>query len=181
MGGLVFAVVLSGCGGGSTKAAPPATRSTATTGTTAITGTTAVTGAPGTGPSLPTVANATNLKVEPLPSGGSAPAPTQLRQRDLVVGTGPAAAASSTVQVQYVGAAYTNGKVFDASWTRGQPATFPLNGVIPGFAQAITGMKVGGRREVVIPPALGYGASGSPPAVGPNETLVFVIDLLAVQ
>ena len=97
------------------------------------------------------------------------------------MGTGTAAAASSTVQIQYVGANYADGKVFDASWTRGQPASFPLNGVIPGFAQGIVGMKIGGRREVLIPPNLGYGPSGSPPAVGPNETLVFVIDLLAVQ
>ena len=63
----------------------------------------------------------------------------------------------------------------------GQPATFPLNGVIKGFSEAITGMKVGSRRVVVIPPDLGYGAAGSPPAIGPNETLVFVIDLVAIQ
>jgi peptidylprolyl isomerase len=101
--------------------------------------------------------------------------------KDLVVGTGPQASGTSTVKVQYVGADYTNGHVFDSSWQRGQPATFPLTGVVPGFAQGIAGMKVGGRREIVIPPDLGYGASGSPPAVGPNETLVFVVDLLAVQ
>ncbi|MBV8959038.1 MAG: FKBP-type peptidyl-prolyl cis-trans isomerase, partial [Actinobacteria bacterium] len=89
---------------------------------------------------------------------------------------------SNTVQVQYYGANYADGKEFDSSWARGgQPATFPLNGVIKGFSLAITGMKVGSRRVVVIPPDLGYGAAGSPPAVGPNETLVFVIDLHAVQ
>ncbi|MCL5444657.1 MAG: FKBP-type peptidyl-prolyl cis-trans isomerase [Acidimicrobiales bacterium] len=91
------------------------------------------------------------------------------------------ATAQSTVKVQYVGANYVTGTIFDSSWSRGQPATFPLNGVIPGFAQGIEGMRVGGRREVVIPPALGYGAQGSPPNVQPNETLVFVIDLLAVK
>ena len=130
---------------------------------------------------LPAVSNATDLKVEPLPAAGTAPAPTQLVTEDLVVGTGAEATASSTVEVQYVGANYASGKVFDSSWQRGQAATFPLSGVIPGFAQGIVGMKVGGRREVVIPPALGYGASGSPPAIGPNETLIFVIDLLSVK
>ncbi|HUO47363.1 MAG TPA: FKBP-type peptidyl-prolyl cis-trans isomerase, partial [Acidimicrobiales bacterium] len=81
----------------------------------------------------------------------------------------------------YVGANYADGKVFDSSWSRGQAATFPLNGVIPGFAQGIVGMKVGGRRVIVIPSSLGYGAAGSPPAVAPNENLVFVVDLTAVQ
>ncbi len=80
-----------------------------------------------------------------------------------------------------MGANYTDGKDFDSSWSRGQPASFPLNGVVPGFAQGIVGMKVGGRREIVIPPALGYGAMGQAPAVAPNETLVFVVDLLAIQ
>ena len=82
----------------------------------------------------------------------------------------------------YVGVDYTNGKVFDDSpWKSGQPVPFPLSGVVPGFAQGIEGMKVGGRREIVIPPALGYGADGNPPAVGPNETLVFVVDLKAIS
>ncbi len=97
------------------------------------------------------------------------------------MGTGATAKASDTVEVQYVGADYTNGKNFDSSWSRGQPTSFPLNGVVPGFAQGIVSMKVGGRREIVIPPGLGYGATGSPPAVAPNETLVFVVDLLGIQ
>ena len=97
------------------------------------------------------------------------------------MGTGATAAATATVRVQYVGVNYDNGQEFDSSWSRGQPADFPLNGVIAGFSQGIVGMKVGGRRELVIPPALGYADRGSPPAVGPNETLVFVIDLLAVR
>ena len=86
----------------------------------------------------------------------------------------------ATVNVQYVGANFADGQDFDSSWQRGQPATFSLAQVIPGFAQGIAGMQVGGRRELVIPPALGYGSAGAGP-VGPNETLVFVIDLLAVQ
>ncbi len=124
---------------------------------------------------------ATDLKTEPVIGPGTKPAPTSLETKDLVVGTGTTATASDTVQVQYVGADYTNGKDFDSSWSRGQPSVFPLNGVVPGFAQGIVGMKVGGRREIVIPPALGYGATGQAPAVAPDETLVFVVDLLAIQ
>jgi peptidylprolyl isomerase len=130
---------------------------------------------------VPEVSNATDLTKEPLPSPGTGPAPTQLVTSDLVVGTGATATATSTVEVQYVGTSYTTGKVFDSSWSRGQPATFALTGVVPGFAQGIEGMKVGGRRVIVIPPALGYGVNGSPPVIKPNETLVFVVDLLAVQ
>jgi peptidylprolyl isomerase len=121
------------------------------------------------------------LSVEPVISAGTPPPPTQLATKDLVVGTGTTATATDTVVVQYVGANYADGKTFDSSWQRGQPATFPLNGVVPGFSKGIVGMKVGGRREIVIPPPLGYGASGQPPAVAPNETLVFVVDLKSVQ
>lgn len=127
------------------------------------------------------MAGATDLKTEPVIGSGTTPAPTSLETKDLVVGTGATATASDTVEVQYVGADYTNGKDFDSSWSRGQPSSFPLNGVVPGFAQGIVGMKVGGRREIVIPPALGYGATGQAPAVAPDETLVFVVDLLAIQ
>jgi peptidylprolyl isomerase len=109
------------------------------------------------------------------------PTPSGLVTKELVVGTGTAAAVSSTVLVQYVGADYTNGKNFDSSWQRGQPTSFPLSQVVPGFSEGIVGMKVGGRREIVIPPGLGYGANGQPPAVSPNETLVFVVDLKSVQ
>jgi len=132
-------------------------------------------------PTLPAVTGAGNTDHEPSIGAGTSPAPTQLQTRDLVTGTGTAAALTSTVKVQYVGANYATGKDFDASWTDNGPATFSLNQVVPGFAQGISGMKVGGWREIVIPPALGYGAGGQPPAVGPNETLVFVVDLIAVQ
>jgi peptidylprolyl isomerase len=128
----------------------------------------------------PAVANATDLKSAPVVSAGSGTPPSALVTRDLVVGTGPLATGTSAVNVQYVGANYADGKVFDSSWQRGQPTAFPLSQVVPGFAQGITGMHVGGRREIVIPPALGYGASGNGP-VGPNETLVFVVDLVGLQ
>jgi peptidylprolyl isomerase len=128
----------------------------------------------------PPVAHPTDLKSAPVISAGTGTPPSTLVTRDLVAGTGAAATASSTVNVQYVGANYADGAVFDSSWQRGQPTTFPLSQVVPGFAQGITGMHVGGRREIVIPPALGYGASGNGP-VAPNETLVFVVDLVNVQ
>lgn len=83
--------------------------------------------------------------------------------------------------VQYVGVNYKTGKQFDASWDRGEPFSFALGAgqVIPGWDQGIPGMKVGGRRELIIPPELAYGATGSPPTIPPNETLIFVVDLLA--
>lgn len=129
---------------------------------------------------VPAVDGATNLKAAPTLHAGTGTAPTSLVGSDLVVGTGPVATAAKTVDIQYVGALYTNGQVFDSSWAKGGPISFPLSGVIPGFAQGIVGMKVGGRRELVIPPSLGYGnsAQGSIPA---NSTLVFVIDLVKVS
>jgi len=101
--------------------------------------------------------------------------------KDLVVGTGKTATAGDTVLVQYVGTDYATGKVFDSSWQRNQPASFSLDAVVPGFAQGIEGMKVGGRREIVIPSALAYGGAGRPPVISPNENLVFIVDLKAIQ
>ena len=109
--------------------------------------------------------------------------PTKLEVKDLEEGTGAEAKAGDEVTVQYVGVNYKNGKEFDASWDRGEPFTFQLGAgmVIPGWDQGVEGMKVGGRRELIIPPELAYGPEGSPPAIGPNETLIFVIDLLEVS
>jgi peptidylprolyl isomerase len=119
---------------------------------------------------------ATEPKVTP-PSGA---APTSLVVKDLITGTGPEAKAGQTVTVNYVGVLFHGGKEFDASWKRNEPFSFPLGkgGVIPGWDQGVVGMKVGGRRELVIPAALAYGAKGSPPTIPPNAPLVFVIDLL---
>jgi len=165
--GVALGVLLGACGSSS-----PASTTTVASSTTPT----------GPGPANPpAVSGATDLHGKPGIGAGSSPAPTSLETKDLVVGSGTVAAATSTVEVQYVGADYANGKDFDSSWQRGQPSTFPLNEVVPGFSQGIVGMKVGGRREIVIPPALGYGAAGRAPAVGPDETLVFVVDLLAVQ
>jgi peptidylprolyl isomerase len=121
----------------------------------------------------------TKPKVE-VPSGAP---PTTLETKDITVGDGATAAAGDTLTMQYVGVNYDDGKQFDASWDNGQPFTFQLGGgqVIPGWDQGIAGMKVGGRRQLIVPPDLGYGAQGSPPTIKPNETLVFVVDLLDVQ
>jgi len=111
------------------------------------------------------------------------PPPKTLQTDDIVVGDGAEAKPGDTLSMQYVGVNYSNGEQFDASWDNGQPFTFQLGSgqVIKGWDQGIAGMKVGGRRELIVPPDLGYGAQGSPPAIGPNETLVFVVDLLDVQ
>lgn len=110
-------------------------------------------------------------------------APTGLAIEDLEPGTGAEAAAGADVEVHYVGLAWSNGQQFDASWDRGQPFTFKLGAgqVISGWDQGVVGMKVGGRRRLTIPPGLGYGAAGAGGVIKPNETLVFVVDLLAVR
>jgi peptidylprolyl isomerase len=115
-----------------------------------------------------------------VPSG---PPPKKLETNDLREGSGPAAKAGDEVTVQYVGVGYDTKKQFDASWDRGEPFPFTLGAglVIPGWEQGIEGMKAGGRRELILPPELAYGAAGSPPAIGPNETLIFVVDLLDLK
>lgn len=107
-------------------------------------------------------------------------APATLLSNDIFVGSGKEAVATSTLEVHYTLMAWSTGQVVESSWDRGQTATFPLSGVIAGWQQGIPGMKEGGRRLLVIPPDLGYGAQGSGGAIGPNETLVFVVDLVSV-
>jgi FKBP-type peptidyl-prolyl cis-trans isomerase len=110
------------------------------------------------------------------------PAPTHLVIKDLIPGTGPAAQAGQTVTVNYVGVLYKTGTEFDSSWKLNKPFTTALTagGVIPGWVKGIPGMKVGGRRELIIPASLAYGKTGSPPTIPPNSPLVFVVDLLSV-
>lgn len=105
--------------------------------------------------------------------------PSELVVVDLIEGDGEVVEEGSSVTVQYVGVSWTNdGAEFDSSWDRGQPATFELNQVIPGWTEGIPGMKAGGRRLLIIPPDMAYGAEGRPPAIPPSDTLVFVIDVL---
>jgi peptidylprolyl isomerase len=110
--------------------------------------------------------------------------PADLQIEDLTVGDGPTAEAGQQVDVHYVGVSHHNGQEFDSSWDRGkQPFKFQLGAgmVIPGWDQGLLGIKRGGRRELIIPPNLAYGPQGQPPSIGPNETLIFVIDLQKVK
>ncbi|MDG4800581.1 FKBP-type peptidyl-prolyl cis-trans isomerase [Micromonospora sp. WMMD980] len=109
--------------------------------------------------------------------------PADLVVEDITVGDGPEAHAGQLASVHYVGVAHSTGHEFDASWNRGETFEFPLGGgqVIAGWDQGVIGMKVGGRRRLTIPPHLGYGARGAGGVIKPNETLVFVVDLLGVR
>jgi peptidylprolyl isomerase len=164
-------VALAPEGGATVETAVPSTPSTTSTTptTTAPTATT-----PSTGP----------LSKEPVFTIPKGPPPTHLVKIDLIKGKGTVATAHSTVTVNYVGKLYKNGKVFDASWNRKQPfGPFQLGegAVIQGWDEGLVGMRVGGRRELIIPPGLAYKKAGSPPSIPPNATLVFVVDLLAVS
>jgi peptidylprolyl isomerase len=109
--------------------------------------------------------------------------PTELVIIDLIEGEGDEATAGDQVQVHYVGVAHSTGEEFDASYNRGAPLDFPLGAgrVIQGWDQGVAGMKVGGRRQLVIPPHLGYGDRGAGGVIKPGETLIFVVDLVAVK
>ncbi|GAA2175738.1 FKBP-type peptidyl-prolyl cis-trans isomerase [Agrococcus versicolor] len=108
------------------------------------------------------------------------PAPSELVIRDVVVGEGAEATPGATVEVHYLGVEHDSGEEFDASWNRGQSIEFPLRGLIAGWQEGIPGMKVGGRRELTIPPHLAYGPAGGGHRLS-GKTLVFVIDLLGVR
>jgi peptidylprolyl isomerase len=112
-----------------------------------------------------------------------APAPTDLAIEDLTVGDGDEAKAGDFVEVHYVGVSYSNGKQFDASWDRDETFEFRLGAgqVISGWDRGVAGMKVGGRRRLTIPPDLAYGKQGAGGVIGPNETLVFIVDLMWVR
>ena len=109
--------------------------------------------------------------------------PADLEVVDIVEGDGPEAKPGDTVSVHYVGVAFSTGEEFDASWNRGQPFRFGLGGgqVIAGWDQGVAGMRVGGRRKLIIPPHLGYGDRGAGNVIKPGETLIFVVDLLGVN
>jgi peptidylprolyl isomerase len=111
------------------------------------------------------------------------PAPADLLVEDLNPGVGPEATPGRTVEVHYVGVAHSTGEEFDASWNRGSTFQFPLGAgrVIAGWDRGVAGMKVGGRRRLVIPPHLGYGSRGAGAAIKPDETLIFVVDLVGVH
>jgi peptidylprolyl isomerase len=162
---LCLAVIpLSSCttdGGSSTRKAPVSTSDSSASSINFP----VVQGAPGSAPTI-------------IAPHGAPPA--SLESKDLVVGNGATVTPTSSVTVHYLLMGWKSGKIIDSSWSRGTPATFGLNQVIPGWQKGMPGMKVGGRRELLVPPSLGYGEAGSGP-VGPNETLIFVIDLVAVN
>ena len=107
--------------------------------------------------------------------------PSGLKYTDQVVGTGASPRADQSVTVHYTGKLAANGKKFDSSVDRGQPATFPMNGVIKGFSEGLSTMKVGGKRTVFIPSALGYGARGAGADIPPNSDLIFELELIAIK
>jgi peptidylprolyl isomerase len=114
-----------------------------------------------------------------VPSG---PPPSHLESADLITGTGPAAADGDSLVVQYELATYSSGKVIQSSWTSSPfPFTLGQGQVIPGWDKGVVGMKAGGRRELIIPPSLGYGSQSPGAGIAANDTLVFVIDLLSLK
>lgn len=123
-----------------------------------------------------------SIDVKPKVEVPSGPPPKELESIELIEGSGAEAKAGDEITVQYVLVDYKSGKEIEASWDRNEPFTFALGtgSVIAGWDQGVEGMKVGGRRELIIPPQLAYGAEGSPP-IGPNATLIFVVDLVAVK
>ena len=138
----------------------------------------------------PMVNSDTNSSANPAVSGAkgakpiiSAPVgnpPATLTKTDIFEGDGKEAVATSTLEVHYTLMAWSTGVLVESSWDSGQTATFPLSGVIAGWQKGIPGMKEGGRRLLVIPSELGYGSVGNGPNIGPNETLIFVVDLISV-
>lgn len=166
---LALALLAAGCGGGKAADIPSGNDKAAdTTASTPSTASTPAASAPAS--PKPTIAK---------PKG---PEPKALKVIDLKQGTGAPVKAGDQLTVNYVGVVYKTGKQFDASYDSGQPFPFQLGGgmVIPGWDKGVVGMKVGGRRQLIIPPVLAYGAQGSPPKIPPNAALIFDIDLLKV-
>jgi peptidylprolyl isomerase len=176
----MLALGLAACG--STAKSPGVVQAPSAGSTTAAASASATTPTPTTATTA-SVKPPPQLAKEPSVTVPSGPAPSHLVVKDLITGTGKTATNGSTITVNYVGVLYKTGKQFDASWNRHQTFTTALsNGqVIPGWVQGIQGMKVGGRRELIIPPSLGYGSSGQGSTIPPNSTLVFVVDLLSVS
>lgn len=178
----LLVVVLAGCGSPGTAPATdaPATDAPATDAPAASSsesGAAAPAGPVGGVPALS--GDPTDLTAPTQAGPGNGEPPTELLTEDVVVGDGPAATPADTVDVRYTGTLWTDGSVFDSSWSRGdEPIQFPLSGVIDGFSQGIEGMAPGGRRVIVMPPDLAYGEN--PQGGAPGGTLVFVVDLVAI-
>jgi len=156
---VALAIAVAGCGGGSDSSSGS-------------------TGSGGSGEASNT--DTSKKPVVIVPKGVS---PKTFAYKDIVEGSGAAAKSGDKVSVQYVGVGFDTEKEFDSSWSRNEPFSFTLGGeeVIKGWDKGVEGMKEGGRRELLLPADLAYGPAGSPPKIGPNETLIFVIDLLKVE
>jgi peptidylprolyl isomerase len=179
---VLLATGLSACGSSKAPgvvAAPSAGTTQAATSAAAPTTTTSSTP---TTPAVPTPTPPSPLSKKPVVTVPKGPAPKQLVVKDLITGTGAVAKKGSNLTVNYVGVLYKGGKEFDSSWKRSQTFPFVLGqgSVIPGWDQGLVGMKVGGRRELIIPSSLAYGPSGSG-GIPPNSPLVFVVDLLGAS
>jgi peptidylprolyl isomerase len=136
-----------------------------------------------TATTTPTESTTAEVPEKPKVEVPKGPPPTELEIEDLEEGDGDEAEAGDQISVHYVGVDYKTGKEFDSSYERGEPFALQLGSgqVIPGWDQGLEGMKEGGRRQLIIPPDLAYGKQGQPPDIGPNATLVFVIDLVSVE
>jgi peptidylprolyl isomerase len=174
--------------GGSNSKKPPVAVKAGATPTTAVTPSATPTST-GPVPAAPkkcaTITPNPPAKGDPTVPDVTGKAPTKLVEKDIKVGTGAAAKSGETITVKYVGIACSTGKAFDASYTDGakkQEFSFALGkgAVIPGWDQGLVGMKVGGSRELIIPASLGYGTTGSGSTIKPNETLIFLVDLVKV-
>lgn len=162
------ALILSGCANSSSQADPAGSANTSVAG--------GLTGTP------VSVEVSADVAAEPVVTITPGDPVSELGITDVVTGSGDQVPAGATVTAHYVGYGAATGLMFDSSWARGEPATFPLGQVIMGWQEGLVGMQVGGRRTLVIPGSLGYGEN-PPPGSGiePGETLIFVIDLVSFQ
>jgi peptidylprolyl isomerase len=169
---IALAIAVAGCGGGSDSStgSGESTESVASTSSTEAS-------------KESTESTKAGEKTKPTVTVPKGISPNNFATKEVEEGTGATAKSGDEVTVQYVGVGYDSEEEFDSSWSRNEPLSFTLGAgkVIKGWEQGIEGMKVGGRRELLIPGNLAYGAEGSPPKIGPNETLIFMIDLLAVK
>jgi peptidylprolyl isomerase len=167
---LILLLALAACGGDDDDSGEPAANTTSAT----------TSEEPSPSAQREALEDTTVRPVIPKPTGSP---PRRLEKEDIVKGKGAPARTGDTVIVQYVGVSFSTGDEFDASWDRGQPFPVQLGtgSVIQGWEKGLVGIRKGGRRMLKIPPELGYGREGYPPAIAPNETLVFVIDAVDVQ
>jgi peptidylprolyl isomerase len=189
-----LALGLAACGSASTPTSTATTAAGVTATTAGVVMVTTTTAPPPTTAAPPTTAPKPAVPIpvadrSPAGTFGKAPTvvvppgapPAQLESADLITGTGAVAKDGDSLTLQYVLATYSSRKVVQSSWTA-QPFTFVLGKgqVIPGWDQGVVGMRVGGRRELIIPPSLGYGATSQGPGIAANDTLIFVVDLLKI-